>query len=140
MEKLEIIENLRIDTNTNKKKRDAWSTITNLFNKVSKNNRTFDQIQNQWRKTKSLTKTNNNAYLRQIKQTGGCPPPTRLNSFDEELVGRLPKHFEHDYNLFDSNGMFPPFFFPFRSFLTKLINCFEFFFVNRYFFRNSLSV
>lgn len=85
-------------------KKEAWSSVTQIFNKVSKNKRSFDQIQNQWRKTKSLTKSNNSSYLKQLQQTGGGPPPLRLNSFDEQLVSRLPNHFEHDVNIYDSNS------------------------------------
>lgn len=104
MEKLEILENARIDTNTNKKKKEAWNSVHNLFNTVSKHNRTLEQIQNQWRKTKSIAKTKNSAYVRQRKQTGGGPAPVPLNTVEEELVCRLPKHFEIDSNIYDSNS------------------------------------
>lgn len=104
LDKLEIIEDARIDTNTNRKKKDAWSSIHQLFNQVSAHSRTLDQIQNQWRKTKSFAKTNNSAFIRQTKQTGGGPAPKPLSSVEEELVARLPKHFEIDFNVYDSNS------------------------------------
>lgn len=105
LDKLDIIENARIDTNSNKIKKETWNKIHTLFNSASKVERTLDQLQIQWRKIKSVAKTKNSSFLKQIRQTGGGPPPDPLNMVEEELINRLPKHFEQEYNVYDSNSI-----------------------------------
>lgn len=51
-----------------------------------------------------MAKTNNSAFIKNTKQTGGGPAPKPLSSVEEELVSRLPKHFEIDTNIYDSNS------------------------------------
>lgn len=104
LEKLETIENSKIDTNTNKKKKDAWNSVHQLFIASTENNRTLEQLQSQWRKIKSVAKSKNSLFLKQMKQTGGGPPPEPLNSVEEQLILRIPKQFEHDSNMYDSNS------------------------------------
>lgn len=104
-EKVEIIENSKIDTNTNKKKKEAWNSVHTLFNSSGQTERSLEQIQSQWRKIKSVAKTKNSSFLRQQRQTGGGPPPEPLSDFEEQLISRIPKQFEHDSNVFDSNAI-----------------------------------
>ncbi|XP_055919289.1 uncharacterized protein LOC129951240 [Eupeodes corollae] len=101
-EKIQIIENKKVDTNTSLMKRDAWREITHSFNSLSATMRETSQIQAQWRGTKMKAKAEMSAFQRNLRATGGGPPfskkpsasfKRKINCKDSELLKKELFHF-----------------------------------------------
>ncbi|XP_055913214.1 uncharacterized protein LOC129946870 [Eupeodes corollae] len=100
-DKIEIIENKNVDTNTSRLKRDAWRKITHSFNSLSATMRETSQIQAQWRGTKMKAKAEMSAFQRNLRATGGGPPPKSPEPEHIKLMALIPHEFEVDTNDFD---------------------------------------
>ncbi|XP_055839905.1 uncharacterized protein LOC129907625 isoform X2 [Episyrphus balteatus] len=103
-EKIAIIEDKCVDTNTSKKKREAWQEILSSFNKCSSSVRDVAQIQCQWRNTKMQAKKRCSNYKRERGATGGGPPPAPPDHEDDHLMSLIPDEFAVDHNNFDCDG------------------------------------
>ncbi|XP_055921870.1 uncharacterized protein LOC129952920 [Eupeodes corollae] len=100
-DKIQIIENKNVDTNTSRMKRDAWREITDSFNSLSATMRETSQIQAQWRGTKMKAKAEMSAFQRNLRATGGGPPPKSPEPENIKLMALIPHEFEVDTNEFD---------------------------------------
>ncbi|XP_055904461.1 STE20-like serine/threonine-protein kinase [Eupeodes corollae] len=85
-DKIEIIENKNVDTNTSRIKRDAWREITHSFNSLSATIRETSQIQAQWRGTKMKARAEMSAFPRNLRATGGGSFKRKINCKDSELL------------------------------------------------------
>ncbi|CAG5002038.1 unnamed protein product [Parnassius apollo] len=98
-ERVLVIESKNTDTNTNSNKLAAWADLLCSFNSMCKGGtRTLPQIKSQWSIIK-ITKTKiKSVELKNLRQTGGGPPPTTNPEYADDICSWLSNEFVNKIN------------------------------------------
>ena len=83
---LDTIQSKLTKNVTNKKKQEIWEDITRAVNAVRTTNRTVSEAKDKWKNLHSTAKKAFSEFKRELKKTGGGPPPKPPSVSSKEII------------------------------------------------------
>ena len=85
-DKINLIEDKRVDSETNQRKAAAWQKVHRFFTEIySEVPRTPNQLKKQWKHMKTSARKNFSPFLNEGVEASGEPPPRAPSELDNEV-------------------------------------------------------
>ncbi|XP_046573127.1 uncharacterized protein LOC124281145 [Haliotis rubra] len=101
---ISIIEDKRCDANALKNKSTAWGRIKVSFQGRFGINIDTDKLKQLWKRLKLTAKRELRNYEKELKKTGGGPPPKDVSNVSHRIISRIPREFEQLTNPYDDDA------------------------------------